>query len=156
AIRRKALPKDHPDIASSLTNLGNVQRELREYAETLRSHQDALAIYRQALPEGHPLIASSLNNLGAVPVMLRAYGEAWRSHEEGLAIRRKALPEDHPDIASSLNNLGMESIASAADLRSTAALLAEAADIKQRALSRLALSQAEAEQLRAAAELRTS
>ena len=32
AIRRKALPADHPDIAASLGNLGNVQLELREYA----------------------------------------------------------------------------------------------------------------------------
>ena len=32
AIRRKALPKDHPDIADSLNNLGSVQDELREYA----------------------------------------------------------------------------------------------------------------------------
>ena len=31
-IRRKALPEDHPDIAVSLNNLGNVQYALRDYA----------------------------------------------------------------------------------------------------------------------------
>ena len=66
AIRRKALPKDHPDIADSLNNLGAVQYDLREYAAAKASHEEALAIRRRALPTDHPDIADSLNNLGNV------------------------------------------------------------------------------------------
>ena len=106
AIRRKALPQDHPDIADSLNNLGIVQCDLREYAAARKSHEEALAIRRKALPKDHPDIAQSLNNLGIVQSDLRDYAAARKSHEEALAIRRKALPKDHPDIAESLNNLG--------------------------------------------------
>ena len=66
AIRRKSLPPDHPDIATSLNNLGIVQYELREYAAAKQSHEQALAIFRKALPPDHPDIANSLNNLGDV------------------------------------------------------------------------------------------
>ena len=54
AIRRKALPQDHPDIASSLNYLGAVQHELREYAAAKQSHEQALAICRKSLPPGPP------------------------------------------------------------------------------------------------------
>ena len=107
AIRRNALPQDHPDIAASLNNLGNVQDALRDYAAAKQSHEQALAIRRKALPQDHPDIAQSLSNLGAVQSALREYAAAKQSHEQALAIRRKALPPDHPDIATSLNNLGM-------------------------------------------------
>jgi len=107
AIRRKALPADHPDIAMSLNNLGNVQEELRDYAAARKSHEEALALLRKSLPPDHPLIATSLNNLGNLQYELREYAAARKIHEEALAIRRKALPESHPDIAQSLNNLGL-------------------------------------------------
>ena len=125
AIRRKALPKDHPDIAVSLNNLGVVQQDLREYAAAKASYEEALAIYRKALPKDHPDIATSLDHLGDVrqqprgarhrrsqpsfasPSLttwgragdLREYAAAKKSHEEALAIFRKALPKDHPGIA---------------------------------------------------------
>ena len=89
-------PPDHPLIASSLNNLGNVQSELREYGAAQRSHEQALAILRKALPPDHPEIAQSLNNLGTVQYELREYGAAKRSHEQALAIRRKALPAGPP------------------------------------------------------------
>ena len=39
AIFRKSLPPDHPDIATSLNNLGIVQYALREYAAAKQSHE---------------------------------------------------------------------------------------------------------------------
>ena len=57
AIRRKSLPPDHPDIAASLDNLGNVQYALREYAAAKQSYEQALAIRRKSLPPDHPDIA---------------------------------------------------------------------------------------------------
>jgi len=104
-IRRKALPKDHPDIAGSLNNLALLyQREgLYEKAELL--HVEALEIWRKTLPEGHPNIAASLNNLASLYQREGLYKKAEPLFEEALRIRRKALSEDHPDIAQSLNNL---------------------------------------------------
>ncbi|AWM40145.1 photosystem I assembly protein Ycf3 [Gemmata obscuriglobus] len=152
AIRRKALPKDHPDIALSLTNLGVVQHELRELEECKRSYREALDIYRKALPAGHPDIARSLNNLGVLQCDLRDLEGARKSHEEALDICRKALPKDHPDISLYLYNICLVDIVSHSLSHDTIRLAGESLAINQVNLSRLANSQAEAEQLSMAAE----
>jgi len=156
AIRRKSLPKDHPDIATSLNNLGAVQYALREYAAAKQSFEQALAIRRKALPPDHPLIASSLNNLGAVQSALREYAAAKQSHEQALAIRRKSLPPGHPHIAQSLNNLGLQGLTSGVGVGDAVPGLAEATDLFQAEQLRLALAQAEQEQLATAALARFS
>jgi tetratricopeptide (TPR) repeat protein len=154
AIYRQALPRDHPDIAMGLINLGIVQVDLQDYQGARKSCEEALAIQRQALPRGHADLALSLNNLGAIQVVLREYAAARKSHEEALAIRRQALPKGHPLIALSLKNLGLLYVGSREDLQGALAQVVEAITIYQQDLSRLALAQAEAEQLRAAAQTR--
>ena len=156
AIRRKSLPPDHPDIAGSLNNLGNVQDELREYAAAKQSHEQALAIRRKSLPPDHPDIAESLNNLGNVQSALREYAAAKQSHEEALAIRRKSLPKDHPDIAFSLCSLGFLSLTSGVGVGDAVPGLAEATDLFQAEQLRLAVAQAEQEQLATAALAKSS
>ena len=103
---RSSLESSSPLTAMGLTNLGDLQSGLREYAAAKQSHEQALAILRKSLPPDHPDIAQSLNNLGNVQSELREYAAAKQSHEQALAIFRKSLPPDHPDIALSLNNLG--------------------------------------------------
>jgi CHAT domain-containing protein len=95
-------------------------------------------------------LATSLTNLGGVQRALGRHKEALKSHQEALALFRKALPAGHPAIATSLTNLALSVMASGTDRRSVLGWLKEAAGIYQRHLSRLALAQAEAEQLRAA------
>jgi CHAT domain-containing protein/Tfp pilus assembly protein PilF len=107
AIRRRILPKDHPDIADSLNNLGIVQRALRDYEGARQSHEEALAIRRRVLPKDHPDIAQSLHYLGTVQWQLRDYEAAHQCLREALAISRNSLPKNHPNIAANLNNLGI-------------------------------------------------
>jgi len=151
AIRRKALPPGDPDIAQSLNNLGTVHWELREYAAARASFEEALAIFRKALPPGHPDIVGSLNNLGAAHSVLREYAGAKARFEEALAIRRKALPKDDPAVALVLENLARLSLASGVDVEDAVFRLSEAADIYQADHLRLAVAQAEPEQLATAA-----
>jgi CHAT domain-containing protein/tetratricopeptide (TPR) repeat protein len=151
AIHRKALPKDHPDIASNLNNLGVVQWVMREFTAAKMSHEEALAIRRKALPKDHPDIAHSLNNLGNVQYDLREYAAARQSHEEALTILRNALPPGHPDIAASLANLAWVGLAAGVDVGDAVPRFAEATDILQRDQLRLAVAQAEPEQLATAA-----
>jgi tetratricopeptide (TPR) repeat protein len=156
AIWRKALPAGHPDIAQSLNNLGAVQWTLGEHAAARGSLEEALAIRRKALPAGHPRIAQSLHNLGLVQHGLGEHAAARGSLEEALAIRRKALPAGHPDIALNLHNLGAVVLATGKEVHEARAWIQEAITIRQRHLPRLALAQAEPEQLLAAGEARTS
>ncbi len=151
AIRRKSLPPDHPDIAQSLGNLGVVQYGLREYAAAKQSFEQALAIRRKSLPPDHPDIAQSLNNLGVVQYTLREYAAAKQSHEQALAIFRKSLPPDHPLIAFSLWNLGRLSLRSGVGVGDAVPGLSEATDLFQAEQLRLAVAQAEQEQLASAA-----
>jgi CHAT domain-containing protein len=76
------LPPLHPDIATSLTILGWLLRDMGRYDEARRHYEEALAIRRKALPPLHPHLAYSLNNLGG---LLRDMGEgdaAWRCLQE--------------------------------------------------------------------------
>jgi CHAT domain-containing protein/Tfp pilus assembly protein PilF len=156
AIRRQVRPPDHLGIANSLNNLGNVQHQLRDFAAAKRSHEEALAIRRHALPPGHPDIAASLTNLGIVQNQLRDFAAAKRSHEEALGILRNARPPGHPDIAASLTNLGNLSLASGIDGETAPPRLAEASDIYQAEQLRMAIAQAEPEQLATAVMARIS
>ena len=133
-----------------------VQYELREYAAAKQSHEQALAICRKSLPPDHPDIANSLNNLGSVQSALREYAAAKQSHEQALAIRRKSLPPDHPHIAFSLRNLGLQGLKSGVGVGDAVPGLAEATDLFQAEQLRLAVAQAEQEQLATAALARSS
>ena len=74
-------PQGHPDLASSLHDLGTLLREQGAYGEARGYSQRAVAM-RQALypgeryPQGHPDLAESLSQLGAVLHEQGAYGEA--------------------------------------------------------------------------------
>jgi len=156
AIFRKSLSPDQPDIATSLNNLGLVQSELREYAAAKQSLEQALAIRRKSLPPDHPRIADSLDNLGLVQDELREYAAAKQSHEQALAIFRKSLPKDHPDIAICLRLLGLQGLKSGVGVGDAFPRLAEATDLFQAEQLRLAVAQAEQEQLATAALARRS
>jgi CHAT domain-containing protein len=153
-LRRAALPADDPRVSQSLNNRGVVQHDLGDFKGALKSHEEALAAYRKALKADDARIANSLNNRGAAQVGLRDYAGARASHEQALAIFRKVLPKEHPDIAQSLNNLSQLDLASGRPTADTAAKLQEALTILQSHLLALAGSQAETEQLRAAAQAR--
>jgi len=147
AIHRRVLHSYHPDIATSLLDLGSVQYDLHDYAAAKASYEEALAIRRRALPKDHPDIASSLDNLERVQSLLREYAAARKSEAEALAIRRRVLPADHPKIALSLWALGSVGVGSGVDVRNAVPLLAEATDVFLADQVRLAVSQAEKEQL---------
>jgi tetratricopeptide (TPR) repeat protein len=105
AMRRRVLPEDHPEIATSLNDLANLYDGQRRYKEAEPMYVEVLAMKRRALPEDHPDIATSLNNLAGLYKVQGRYEEAEAMYVEALAMSRRALPEGHPDIATSLNNL---------------------------------------------------
>ncbi|HKI16874.1 MAG TPA: CHAT domain-containing tetratricopeptide repeat protein, partial [Isosphaeraceae bacterium] len=147
AMRRKAVPKEDPEIAQSLTLLGQVQYDLRDYAAAKESYEEALAIYRKARPPGHLDIAWSLYCLGNARQSLGDFRAAKECYVEALAIRRKALPKDDTEIAVNILNLGWLSLVSGIDVPDMVPRLAEATDRYGTAQRRLALAQAEPEQL---------
>ncbi len=107
AIRRKALPPHHPDLATSLNNLGLLLQKIDKHTEARPLYEEALAIYRKALPPLHPDLATSINNLGALLRDMGKHAEALPLYEEALRICHQVFPPLHPQRAASLNNLGL-------------------------------------------------
>ena len=105
AIRLKALPEGHPDIANSYHNLASTLMAQGKPAEAEAMLRRSLASLLKVLPEGHHLIALSDNNLAVILHALGKYAEAEAMHRRALATRLKALPEGHPEIAGSYDNL---------------------------------------------------
>ncbi len=106
AIREKALGPEHPQVAGSLNNLGNVASSQGKYEEARDYYERALAIREKALGPEHPQVALPLSNLGNVAGAQGKYEEARGYYERALAIKENALGPEHPDVAMSLNNLG--------------------------------------------------
>jgi tetratricopeptide (TPR) repeat protein len=107
ALRRKALPLLHPELADSLNDLGVLLNAMGRPDEARKHYEDALAIYRKALPPQHPDLANSLDNLGLLLKDMGRHDEARKLLEKALAIRREVLRPFHPDLAASLNKLGL-------------------------------------------------
>ncbi|HBP88130.1 MAG TPA: hypothetical protein DD706_10595 [Nitrospiraceae bacterium] len=105
AIWEEALGPTHPDVATSLNNLGGLYDSQGQYGKAEPLYQRALAIREQALGPTHPQVATSLNNLGLLYHRQGQYGKAEPLLQRALAIAEQALGPTHPDVAASLNNL---------------------------------------------------
>ena len=65
ALRRKALPAEHRDVAKSLNNLAVLLYNQDRYAEAELLSREAVAMIRKLLPAGHPDIAATIEGLAA-------------------------------------------------------------------------------------------
>ncbi|MGW4898382.1 tetratricopeptide repeat protein [Kitasatospora sp. NPDC004240] len=109
-----------PDLAASLTNLGNYLSEVGRRAEALTVAEEAVEIYRRLAdpvtgnPAAHePNLAASLTNLSTCLSQVGRRAEALTVAEEAVEIYRRLAdpvtgnPAAHePNLATSLINLG--------------------------------------------------
>ena len=105
-IRKKSLPANHPNLATSYNNIGLVYEHMGEFPRALSFYQRSLEIKQKSLPVNHPDLATSYNNIGGVYEHMGEFSRALSSHERALEIRKKSLPANHPDLATSYNNIG--------------------------------------------------
>jgi len=103
-----------PDIASTLNNLGALQKDKNEFDKAEQAYKEALSTYRklvEANPQSYlPDLAMTLNNLGLLQNVKNEFDKAEKSYFEALEIKRK-LADVNPqsyllDVATTLNNLG--------------------------------------------------
>jgi hypothetical protein len=71
-VKGAAYAPDHPTVAVSVNNLGEVLRELGDLEGALVNYQRALTISEAALGPDHPTVGTVVNNVGLV---LRAQGD---------------------------------------------------------------------------------
>jgi Tfp pilus assembly protein PilF len=70
AIEEAVYGLEHPEVASTLGNLGSVQQQLGEFEAARASQQRALAIFEAVFGPEHPEVARTLTNLGIVQEQL--------------------------------------------------------------------------------------
>ncbi len=101
-------PDGHPDLATSLNNLGFLLWSQRKFPEAEPLFREALAMRQRLYARSdHPELARSLNNLGVLLRDQEKYAEAEPFYHAALAMERRLHAKaDHPELATSLNNLG--------------------------------------------------
>ncbi len=105
AIQEAALGRNHPDVATSLHELGRLYSTQGLYSRAEPLYQRALAIREAALGKNHPDVASTLNNLAVLYADQGVYERARPFYERALAIWESSLGRNHPHVAMLLNNL---------------------------------------------------
>ena len=90
-IRKKILPKDHPHLALSYSNVGVSYGNLGQYEEALEHHLIALEMRKEILPSDHPDIADSYYNVkSAYKKLIETYTNQGR-HEEAEELAQKLI-----------------------------------------------------------------
>jgi CHAT domain-containing protein/Tfp pilus assembly protein PilF len=105
AIQEAALGNTHPDVATSLNNLGSLYSVWGLYDRAEPLYRRALAIRETALGNTHPDVATSLNNLASLYLDQGLYDRAEPLYRRALAIREATFGSIHPLVADSLNSL---------------------------------------------------
>ena len=105
-MRQNLHTGNHPDIAASLNNIGNVYFDLRQDQEALKYYEQALEIRQDLHTGNHPDIAVSLNNIGNAYWHLRNHSKALEYYEKALEMEKALYTGNHPDVAMSLNGIG--------------------------------------------------
>ena len=107
AIDEASLGKDHPDVATTLSNLALLYQATNRLKEAEPLMQRALAIAEASLGKDHPDVATALNNLAMLYQDTNRLKEAEPLMQRVVKIFEKSLGEDHPNVATALNNLAM-------------------------------------------------
>jgi hypothetical protein len=105
AIGDRALGPDHPTVATRLSNLALVLKDLGDLPGAKERLERALAIDEKALGPDHPDVAVDLSNLATVLHDLGDLSGARERLERALAIMRAALGDDHPKTKIVRENL---------------------------------------------------
>lgn len=96
----------HPNVASSLHNVGIAQLRAENHTEALQAFEEAARVRKGSLGKDHPLVAVSLVKVGITLLLLHRFEEALWSFREALTVRKNSLGPLHPSTARIYNNIG--------------------------------------------------
>jgi len=104
-ILEEQLSPDHPDVAVTSTNLGNVYFEMGRIRESEKYHKAALQIRRNAFGDANPVVAQSTYNLAILYEHESNYPKAESYYTQAINLWSQSVGTSHPYIGSALNNL---------------------------------------------------
>eukprot|EP01120_Amphizonella_sp_Union-15-10_P017281 TRINITY_DN9559_c0_g1_i2.p1 TRINITY_DN9559_c0_g1~~TRINITY_DN9559_c0_g1_i2.p1 ORF type:complete len:157 (+),score=27.11 TRINITY_DN9559_c0_g1_i2:172-642(+) len=127
-LRTKLLGPNHPSLAWSNTNLGNVMLKIGHYQDALRFFDQAKKIWDNVNANlSHPNCGLARHNIGVTLLKLGQIEKAQEIFLAALQIREKHLGPTHTDVADSCLELGK--------LYTIAERYEEAAELLERASS---------------------
>lgn len=103
--QEQSLGADHPDVGSTLNNLGTLAYFDGKYAEAARYYARSRPIIEKAFGSDHPQTSGVINNQGEVLWKLKRFAEAEPLLRQALAIKERVYTPQHASIAISLNGL---------------------------------------------------
>lgn len=106
-LRTEVHGPDHPEVARTLTNLGNLARSRGDLVASRRHHERARSIDRARLGEDHPNEARHLHNLARLTLLEGDAKRAERLYLDALTRKEKVLGADHPEAGITHNSLGL-------------------------------------------------
>ena len=104
-LQQEHLGSEHPDVASTLNNLGIVLTRLERYDEAVARYEQSLALHVKLEGPEHPNVAVASHNLAIALKRMGRMREARAAFERALDIRRKALGINHPESLHSAQAL---------------------------------------------------
>lgn len=106
AIREAAaLGPESLQLASSLSNLGQLKYRQRDFDKAEALFRRSLAIREHALGPDHYGLVQSINNLAALHYAREEFDAAETLFQRALVLSERHFEGDQPDVAVSLNNL---------------------------------------------------
>jgi tetratricopeptide (TPR) repeat protein len=106
-IRLELLGQDHPETATSYSNVGTAFGSLGDYKQQLEYAQKSLQIRLRILGEDHSKTATAYNNVGAAFGNLGDHKQELEHAKKSLQIRLRLFGEDHPETATAYGNAGV-------------------------------------------------
>jgi tetratricopeptide (TPR) repeat protein len=106
ALKQKALPADHPDIAITWTSISDARARFGDAHGALEAANRALAIQQHAYGNDNPLLAVPLGNRGEALAMLGRHAEAERDLRESIDRWTEQVGPDNAFVAYPLTALG--------------------------------------------------
>jgi tetratricopeptide (TPR) repeat protein len=120
---KKSVGEDHPDVAHTLSSLGDACTINEDHDEAMQLYTQALDVAKRAFPKGHPKSADILCSIGNVCMKLSMFAGSKSSFNAALEIYRRAFTDRswssssdgikqqldynlHHKIASALASLG--------------------------------------------------
>ncbi len=101
------LGDNHPDVATSLSNLAELYRSQGRYDQAEPLYLQALELFKRLQRDNHPDIVSILNNLAYLYYSQGRYDQAEPLYLQALELFKRLLGDNHPNVASILNNLAL-------------------------------------------------
>jgi tetratricopeptide (TPR) repeat protein len=96
-IWKKVCGENHPNVGTTLNNLGEVFRELGEPKKAIAFYERALAIWKKVYGDMHPQVAIGLNNLGFIYLQQGGQKEKAKVYlEQAYKIKLKFFGPEHP------------------------------------------------------------